>query len=101
MNTSSIESFRIGIIHGERLLKIRIFTLAKELNIENKVLIGHCQKLGMNVKDSALASISEEERDRLLAFIKEGAASSEAARRGAPLAPSRAPAKPGPGTRPA
>src|SRR5260370_37651024 len=94
MNTSSIESFRIGIIHGERLLKIRIFTLAKELNIENKVLIGYCQKLGMNVKDSALASISEEERDRLLAFIREGAASGETAARGESLAPTREPAKP-------
>jgi translation initiation factor IF-2 len=72
-------------------LKIRIFTLAKELNMENKVLIGYCQKLGMNVKDSALASISEEERDRVLAFIKQGpgdgAAKSEA------LAPTREPVK--------
>ena len=73
-------------------MKIRIFTLAKELNIENKVLIGYCQKLGMNVKDSALASISEEERDRLLAFIKEGAASGEPAARGESLAPTREPA---------
>src|SRR5260370_275416 len=100
MNTSSIESFRIGIIHGERLLKIRISTLAKELTIENKVLIGYCQKLGMNVKDSALASISEEDRDRLLAFIKEGAASGEAAARGESLAPSREPAKPAAGKMP-
>src|SRR6516225_1765992 len=59
--------------------------------MENKVLIGYCQKLGMNVKDSALASISEEERDRVLAFIKQGpgdgAAKSEA------LAPTREPVK--------
>jgi translation initiation factor IF-2 len=89
-----VKVFVSGIIDGERLLKIRIFTLAKELNIENKVLIGYCQKLGMNVKDSALASISEEERDRLLAFIKEGAAAGDSAARGETLAPTREPAKP-------
>ena len=77
-------------------MKIRIFTLAKELNIENKVLIGYCQKLGMTVKDSALASISEEERDRLLAFIKAGAASAEPAR-GEALAPTREPSRPAAG----
>jgi translation initiation factor IF-2 len=73
-------------------LKIRIFTLAKELNMENKLLIGYCQKLGMQVKDSALASISEEERDKVLAFIKQG--SGEAAAKTETLAPTREPVKP-------
>jgi translation initiation factor IF-2 len=75
-------------------LKIRIFTLAKELNMENKVLIGYCQKLGMNVKDSALASISEEERDRVLAFIKQGPAAGEASAKSEALGPTREPVKP-------
>lgn len=75
-------------------MKIRIFTLAKELNMENKVLIGHCQKLGMNVKDSALASISEEERDRVLAYIKQGAAPGEQAGKAESLTPTREPVKP-------
>jgi len=75
-------------------LKIRIFTLAKELNMDNKVLIGYCQKLGMNVKDSALASISEDERDRVLAFIKQGAAHSDPAAKSEALAPTREPVKP-------
>jgi translation initiation factor IF-2 len=74
-------------------LKIRIFTLAKELNMENKVLIGYCQKLGMHVKDSALASISEEERDRVLAFIKEGPSQEESAAKSEALTPTREPAK--------
>jgi translation initiation factor IF-2 len=80
--------------HGERLLKIRIFTLAKELNMENKVLIGYCQKLGMNVKDSALASISEEERDRVLAFIKQGPDPGEASAKTDALGPTREPVRP-------
>jgi translation initiation factor IF-2 len=53
-------------------LKIRIFTLAKELDLDSKVLIGYCQKVGISIKDSPLASISEEERDRVVAFIREG-----------------------------
>jgi translation initiation factor IF-2 len=75
-------------------LKIRIFTLAKELNMENKVLIGYCQKLGMNVKDSALASISEEERDRVLAFIKQGPASGEVPSKAEALGPTREAVRP-------
>lgn len=62
--------------------------------MENKVLIGYCQKLGMNVKDSALASISEEERDRVLAFIKQGPAAGEPAAKSEALTPTREPIKP-------
>src|SRR5579871_5368997 len=61
--------------------------------MDNKVLIGYCQKLGMNVKDSALASISEEERDRVLAFIKQGPAHGEATAKSDALAPTREPVK--------
>src|SRR5262249_45983806 len=60
--------------------------------MENKVLIAHCQKLGMNVKDSALASISEEERDRVLAYIRQGPGESSA--KSEALAPTREPVKP-------
>ncbi len=74
-------------------MKIRIFTLAKELRMDNKVLIGYCQKLGMNVKDSALASISEDERDRVLAFIKQGPAHDDATAKPDTLAPTREPVK--------
>jgi translation initiation factor IF-2 len=52
-------------------LKIRIFALAKELGIDSKVLIGHCQAAGLTVKN-ALATISPEERDKLVAYLDEG-----------------------------
>ncbi len=90
----AVDEFCFWITHGERLLKIRIFTLAKELNMENKVLIGHCQKLGMNVKDSALASITEEERDRLLEFIKQGQSPGEPSPKSEAQTPTREPLKP-------
>ncbi|MFM8580419.1 MAG: translation initiation factor IF-2 N-terminal domain-containing protein, partial [Planctomycetaceae bacterium] len=52
-------------------MKIRIFTLAKELQLDSKVLIGYCQKVGIHLKDSPLASISEEERDRVLEYMRQ------------------------------
>ena len=48
---------------GEWRLKIRIFALAKELNLDSKDLIQACNDAGLNVKSSPLASISPEEKD--------------------------------------
>jgi translation initiation factor IF-2 len=53
-------------------LKIRIFALAKELGMDSKVLIEHCNAAGIKLKNSPLASISPEERDLVLGFIKKG-----------------------------
>jgi translation initiation factor IF-2 len=74
-------------------LKIRIFTLAKELGLDSKVLIGACQKVGIHLKESALASISEEEKDRVLAYIQEGASSAESAEKAEVAAPRREPVR--------
>jgi len=52
-------------------LKIRIFALAKELNLDSKELIQYCNDAGLNVKSSPLASISPEERDMVLGFMKQ------------------------------
>jgi translation initiation factor IF-2 len=48
---------------------IRIYALAKELDIENKDLVEICNKAGITGKGSALASLSDEEVDRLKAFM--------------------------------
>ena len=53
-------------------MKIRIFALAKELDIDSKLLIDHCAKAGITIKNSALASISPEERDRVMGVIRSG-----------------------------
>lgn len=55
---------------GEWRLKIRIFALAKELNLDSKDLIQACNDAGLNVKSSPLASISPEEKDMVLGFMK-------------------------------
>lgn len=56
--------------------KIRIFSLAKELGMDSKVLIEHCRSAGLTVKGSALASISPEEKDLVMRHM-EGAKGGE------------------------
>jgi len=51
-------------------LKIRIFALAKELGVDSKDLIQHCNDAGLDVKSSPLASITPAERDVLMQHLK-------------------------------
>jgi translation initiation factor IF-2 len=50
-------------------LKIRIFALAKELGLDSKVLIDLCNEAGLNIKASALASITPDEKDMVLQLL--------------------------------
>lgn len=52
-------------------MKIRIFALAKELGMDSKVLIDECNKAGVKLKNSALASITPEERDIVIDYLKQ------------------------------
>ncbi|RPI81428.1 MAG: hypothetical protein EHM42_10615, partial [Planctomycetaceae bacterium] len=74
-------------------MKIRIFTLAKELQMDSKVLIGYCQKIGIHLKDSPLASISEEEKVRVLEFIRTQSSGGGEAPRPAATQPAREPTR--------
>lgn len=66
-------------------MKVRIFALAKDLGMDSKVLIQHCNDAGIPVKNSALASITPEERDVVLGHLKgQGAAASAPASAPAP-----------------
>lgn len=69
-------------------MKIRIFALAKELDIDSKLLIDYCAKAGIVIKNSALASISPDEKDRVLEIIQASATSAPAAP-SKPTTPSR------------
>lgn len=51
-------------------MKIRIFALAKELDLDSKLLIEYCAKAGIVIKNSALASISPDEKDRVMEIIR-------------------------------
>ena len=70
-------------------LKIRIFALAKELGLDSKVLIEYCNNAGIQIKNSALASISPEEKDVLLKYLDTIGKGGEQSSGGEMLAPVR------------
>ncbi|QDT90621.1 translation initiation factor IF-2 [Gimesia algae] len=78
-------------------MKIRIFALAKELGMDSKVLIDECNKAGVKLKNSALASITPEQRDIVIAYLdqKGKPADSSSAESATPetLTPQREPPK--------
>ncbi len=53
-------------------MPIRIYALAKELQIDNKKLVDICTRAGITGKGSALASLTDEEVVRLKAFMAGG-----------------------------
>jgi translation initiation factor IF-2 len=53
---------------------VRIYALAKELNLDSKDLVDLCAKAGITGKGSALASMTDDEVTRLRAFLSGGAA---------------------------
>ena len=71
-------------------MPIRIYALAKELKIDSKELVDVCAKAGITGKGSALASLADEEIDRVKAFLQGGGRKSDKA----PIPPSGPPATP-------
>ena len=57
---------------GEYRLAVRIYTLAKELNLDSKLLVDLCTKAGVTGKGSALASLADDEVVKVKAFIAGG-----------------------------
>src|SRR5438876_296986 len=51
--------------------KIRVYALARELNVESKDLLDLCQKSGLDVKNQ-LSSLDPEQRDMIEALVKRG-----------------------------
>lgn len=58
-------------------MPIRIYSLAKELKIDNKKLVDICTRAGITGKGSALASLTDEEVVRLKAFMSGGKGKAE------------------------
>jgi len=53
---------------------VRIYALAKELKIDSKELVEICPKAGISGKGSALASLDDEEVEKVKAYVSGGAA---------------------------
>ncbi len=69
-------------------MAVRIYALAKELDVDSKELVDICTRAGVPGKGSALASLSEDEVSKVKDFLKGGSSS------GGATATAAAPAKP-------
>ena len=68
-------------------MPIRIYALAKQLKLDSKVLVDICTKAGVTGKGSALASLTDQEMEKVTAFINGG----KAAQSGGPAKLSKGP----------
>jgi Translation initiation factor IF-2, N-terminal region len=59
-------------------MKLRVFALAKELDIDSKMLIEYFAEIGIPVKN-VLASVTPEERDRVVAYLRSKSQQTEVA----------------------
>jgi translation initiation factor IF-2 len=70
-------------------LAVRIYALAKELKVDSKELVDICTKAGVPGKGSALASLTEDEVEKVQQFLKGGGTAKGKAVKAAPAAPQR------------
>jgi translation initiation factor IF-2 len=69
-------------------LAVRIYALAKDLKIDSKELVDICTRAGVTGKGSALASLTEEEVEKVTQFLKGGGPKSKSPK-AAPPPPQR------------
>ena len=70
-------------------MAVRIYSLAKELNVDSKELVDICAKVGIRGKGSALASLSDDEVAKLREHFSNPQAQSDAAAKPSAPAPER------------
>jgi translation initiation factor IF-2 len=61
-------------------LAVRIYALAKELKLDSKELVDLCTKAGIHGKGSALASLTDDEAEKVTLFIRGGGSKPKAAK---------------------
>ncbi|MEX0612946.1 MAG: translation initiation factor IF-2 N-terminal domain-containing protein, partial [Pirellulales bacterium] len=74
-------------------MAVRIYALAKELKLDSKDLVDICTKAGVPGKGSALASLTEDEAEKVKQFLKGGGSAKPKPSKAAPPMPQR-PAEP-------
>src|SRR5262245_37205864 len=76
----SVEEFRL------QREKVRVYALARELNMESKDLLDLCRQAGFDVKNQ-LSSLDPEQRDAVEQLVKRGGAAVAVAAPSKPAAP--------------
>ena len=76
-------------------MPVRIYALAKELNVDSKELVDLCAKAGVTGKGSALASLTDDEAEKVKAFILSGGQRPETKKSSAIKTDTSAPARRG------
>ncbi len=70
-------------------MAVRIYALAKELKLDSKDLVDICTKAGVPGKGSALASLTEDEAEKVTQFLKGGGTARQKPSKAAPPMPQR------------
>jgi translation initiation factor IF-2 len=70
-------------------LAVRIYSLAKDLKVDSKELVDICTKAGVPGKGSALASLTDEEVEKVKQFLKGGGTAKAKPVKPSPAAPQR------------
>ena len=70
-------------------MAVRIYALAKDLKVDSKELVDICTKAGVPGKGSALASLTEEEVEKVQQVLKGGGTAKAKPAKAAPVAPQR------------
>ena len=70
-------------------MAVRIYSLAKDLKVDSKELVDICTKAGVPGKGSALASLSDEEVEKVKQFLKGGGTAKAKPVKPSPAAPQR------------
>src|SRR3954463_431994 len=73
--------------------KVRIYALARELNMESKDLLDMCRAAGMDLKNQ-LSSLSPEQRDQVEQLVRRGGGVATAAPPKPPAVTAPLPARP-------
>jgi translation initiation factor IF-2 len=66
-------------------LAVRIYALAKELKLDSKELVDLCTKTGIHGKGSALASLTDEEAEKVKQFIQGGGSKPKSTKTAQPM----------------
>src|SRR5580692_11731283 len=79
---------QMTVVEEQRLQKekVRVFELARELDMESKDLMGLCRSNGIELKNQ-LSTVDKEQREQIIELVKRGPATPAVQAKSGPAAP--------------